>query len=79
MLNSRGRVPVGVTCKFSDRCLCKEPVCNGNGCPVSNGKTHSFEFSCATARMFDRGWWRRENNALKGRPISLKNFRKENK
>lgn len=48
-----GRVPAGSSCPFSARCGLKEVACNGDGCPVSDGKTTGVAFSCAVARAFE--------------------------
>lgn len=48
-----GYIAEGDTCPFSDKCDCKESACNGNGCPVSDGKRHTVDFSCAIARFYE--------------------------
>jgi len=47
-----GYIPKGESCFASDFCLFKFNACNGNGCPVCNGKIHHIDFSCGAARLF---------------------------
>jgi hypothetical protein len=48
-----GFFPKDITCPFSDECPFKSMACNGNGCPISDGNTVDYKFSCGAARLFD--------------------------
>lgn len=48
-----GSIPAGESCFASSACEVKHMACNGNGCPVSDGKTIDRCFSCATVRLFE--------------------------
>jgi len=51
---TNGRILSGTTCPYSKDCgSIKVTACNGQGCPVSEGKTTKVNFSCGAARGFD--------------------------
>jgi len=48
-----GRIPPNTTCSYSNKCgRFKITACNGEGCPVCDGKTTDHEFSCSISRLF---------------------------
>jgi len=62
--DSSGWIPPGNTCAYSDECRVKRDACNGNGCPVSDGKTVPHRFSCGWARFIKIV--KRPNNGVTG-------------
>ena len=48
-----GRILAGESCFFSNYCKEKKTICNGQGCPVADGKTTKEDFSCGLARMVE--------------------------
>lgn len=49
-----GLIPKGYTCPYNVKCGDFQNIaCNGQGCPVGNGRSHVVDFSCALARGFE--------------------------
>ena len=50
--NGAGLIEAGESCCYSDECKGKDMACNGDGCPIADGKATDVDFSCGLARFF---------------------------